>query len=59
MISGDWKVFSGQNLCNSFVEEENELSDSCLYRDEVVSFYAELPLPLKVAMTNFIERYSN
>ena len=27
--------------------------------ESIVSFYAELPLPLKIAMASFIERYPN
>ena len=41
------------------VEEEDEITVSCLEKRGVVSFYSELPVPIKVAMTNFIEKYPN
>ena len=36
-----------------------ETDQACCDPEAVVSFYAELPLPLQRAMTNFIERYPN
>ena len=39
--------------------EQDTVAESCSAPEAVVSFYAELPVPLQIAMTNFIERYPN
>ncbi len=44
-----------------FAEDVNEadLNNPQLIEDSVISFHARLPIPLKDAMNNFIERYPN
>ena len=59
MYQRDLKAFSSQVLVDSALEDIGQSDEESLEPDPVVSFYAELPLPLQVAMTNFIERYPN
>ena len=59
MYCGDWKALPDQSLAGSVVAEEDEITVSCLEKHGVVSFYAELPVSIKFAMTNFIEKHPN
>ena len=57
MYQRDVKALSSHVLVDSALEDIGQSDEGSLEPDPVVSFYAELPLPLQVAMTNFIERY--
>ena len=60
MYSADIKRTSISNLSINSAEGSQELVQSDCDGDEsIVSFCSELPLPLQLAMTSFIERYPN
>ena len=53
------EIIASQNFCSAHAESTDlddlkESSDQC-----VVSFHADLPLPLQQAMKGFIEQYPN
>ena len=59
MYSRDSRVLPCEVLSGSTHAEKEDVNESDLDAEAVVSFCAELPLPLQEAMTNFIERYPN
>ena len=59
MHLSDLALISGKEMSDSALHEMDQLDETCRDLEGVVSFYAELPLPLQVAMTNFIESHPN
>ena len=48
-----------QNIKREVCTETNEISNPKIEDESIVSFHAEVPANLQVAMNNFIERYPN
>ncbi len=59
MHFSEMKGQSGCTVSIDSLSREGEQEESEGDSDDVVSFHAELPLPLQSAMTRFIERYPN
>ncbi len=59
MYSSDLQGEVTSSLSVASRDRTAELVESEIDGGQVVSFYSELPAPLQVAMTSFIERYPN